>query len=50
MLKIDRHLELDSEKVSPKIVSLFNDVKNDFIQTIPEQQSLLITSKMIIIN
>ena len=38
MLKIDRHLELDSEKVSPKIVSLFNDVKNDFIHTIPEQQ------------
>ena len=38
MLKIDRHLELDSEKVSPKIVGLFNDVKNDFIQTIPEEQ------------
>jgi hypothetical protein len=38
MLKIDRHLVLDSEKVSPKIVSLFNDVKNDFIQTIPEEQ------------
>ena len=41
MLKIDRHLELDSEKVSPKIVSLFNDVKNDFIQTIPEQQKFI---------
>ena len=38
MLKIDRHLELDSEKVSPKIVSLFKDVKNDFLQTIPEEQ------------
>ena len=38
MLKMDRHLELDSEKVSPKIVSLFNDVKNDFIQAIPEGQ------------
>ena len=38
MLKIDRHLVLDSEKVSPKIVNLFNDVKNDFIHTIPEEQ------------
>jgi hypothetical protein len=38
MLKIDRHLELDSEKVSPKIVSLFNDVKNDFLHTIPVEQ------------
>jgi hypothetical protein len=41
MLKIDRHLEVDSEKVSPKIVSLFNDVKNDFIQTIPEEQKFI---------
>jgi hypothetical protein len=38
MLKIDRHLELDTEKVSPKIVSLFNEVKNDFLQTVPEEQ------------
>ena len=41
MLKIDRHLELDSEKVSPKIVNLFNDVKNDFIQAIPEEQKFI---------
>jgi hypothetical protein len=41
MLKIDRHLELDSEKVSPKIVSLFNEVRNDFIQTIPEEQKFI---------
>lgn len=43
MLKIDRHLELDSEKVSPKIVNLFNDVKNDFIQAIPEEQKFIDT-------
>jgi hypothetical protein len=41
MLKIDRHLELDSEKVSPKIVSIFNEVKNDFIQAIPEEQKFI---------
>jgi hypothetical protein len=38
MLKLDRNLILDSEKVSPKIVNLFNEVKNDFIQTVPEDQ------------
>jgi hypothetical protein len=41
MLKIDRHTELDSETVSPKIVSLFNEVKNDFIQAIPEDQKFI---------
>jgi hypothetical protein len=45
MLKIDRHLELDSEKISPKIVSLFNEVKNDFLQTIPEEQKITDTKQ-----
>jgi hypothetical protein len=45
MLKIDRHLELDSEKVSPKIVNLFKDVKNDFIQTVPEEQKFTDTKQ-----
>ncbi|MDR3666917.1 MAG: hypothetical protein P4L35_08750, partial [Ignavibacteriaceae bacterium] len=46
MLKIDRHLELDSEKVSPKIVSLFKEVKNDFLQTIPEEQKITDTRQV----
>lgn len=40
MLKLDRNLILDSEKVSPKIVNLFNQVKIDFLQTIPEDQKI----------
>jgi hypothetical protein len=42
ILKIDRDYEPDSDKVSPKIVTLFRNVKNDFLQTITINQKSLI--------
>jgi TM2 domain-containing membrane protein YozV len=41
ILKINRDYVPDSDKVSPKIVSLFTDVKNDFLHTITVEQKSL---------
>jgi len=41
ILKANRDYEPDSDKVSPKIISLFRDVKNDFLHTITVEQKPL---------
>ena len=45
MLKIDNNFEPDSDIVSPKIVNLFDEVKNDFMQTRTEHQ-IVISSEL----
>lgn len=37
ILKTDREYVIDSEKISPKIVKIFNEVKDDFLVSVPEQ-------------
>jgi len=36
ILKIDRNYSLDPEKESPKIVSLFKETKDDYLQLVPQ--------------
>jgi hypothetical protein len=35
ILKLDRNYEIDPEKISPKIVAIFSEIRNDYNQLIP---------------
>lgn len=47
MLQQDRNYELDSEKVSPKIIKLFSEVKTVYIQSVPEKNSNTVSEPLI---
>lgn len=43
MLQQDRFYQLDSEKVSPKIIKLFSEVKTDYLQSVSDKKKEVIT-------